>query len=116
VKSCIGDLSRVHVVQGWFCDSLAKDNPGIENLDSVAIAWIDCDLYESTIPVLEFLNTRVQNGSLIFFDDWFCFKGRPDCGEQRACKEWLQQNPNIQLIDYVIFGWRGKSFIAHVRG
>jgi len=116
VKKCIGDISGVQLVPGWFSESLNRNNPALAGLDKVAVAWIDCDLYESTKPVLEFLIPHLQDGGLIFFDDWFCLKGRPDCGEQRACQEWLKSNPQIQLMPYSRFGWHGQSFIVHFCG
>ncbi len=115
VRKCVGHVEDVRVVPGWFSDSLVPGNPLLKDLKPVAIAWVDCDLYESTQPVLEFLTSRLQDGSLIYFDDWFCFKGRPDCGEQRACAEWLQKNPHIQLMPYAKFGWHGQSFIVHLK-
>jgi hypothetical protein len=114
VKKCVRDLDRVHVVPGWFSETLVNENPLIETLRVVAVAWVDCDLYESTKPVLEFLTTRLQDGSLIFFDDWFSCKGRPDCGEQRACKEWLENKRHIRLTEYSKFGWHGQSFIVRL--
>jgi O-methyltransferase len=113
VKNAVGHLTGVHIVPGWFSESLVPGNPALAGLGKVALAWIDCDLYESTKPVLEFLTPRLQHGSLLFFDDWFCFKGSPDCGEQRACQEWLSRNPKIRLMPYSQFGWNGKSFIVH---
>ena len=113
VKKCVSDLSDVHTVPGWFSESLKPGNPALNGLAKIAVAWIDCDLYESTVPVLEFLTTRIQDGTLLFFDDWFNFKGRPDFGEQKACNEWLAKNPGIKLMPYSRFGWHGQSFIAH---
>jgi O-methyltransferase len=112
VKDCTGDLSNVHVVPGWFSETLADSNPALAGIAPAAVVWIDCDLYESTRPVLKFLTSRLQDGSLIFFDDWFNFRGRPDCGEQRACNEWLQQTPEIALTEYTKFGWHGQAFIV----
>jgi O-methyltransferase len=82
-------------------------------LKAVAIAWIDCDLYESTKPALEFLTERLSHGSVICFDDWFNIKARPDCGEQKACHDWLTCNPQLRLTPYSRFGWHGQSFIVH---
>src|SRR5204863_3721987 len=93
-------------------DTLSLENQSISALKAVAIAWIDCDLYESTKPVLEFLAERLSPGSVICFDDWFNIKGRPDCGEQKACEEWLARNPQLRLTPYSRFGWHGQSFIV----
>lgn len=114
VKKCVRDLGRVHLVPGWFSETLVNGNPLIKSLRPVAVAWIDCDLYESAKPVLEFLTTRLQDGSLVFFDDWFTCKGRADRGEQKACSEWLEKNRHIHLTEYSRFGWHGQSFIARL--
>jgi len=103
------DIERVGIVEGFYDDTLTSG--GRDNLPkSIAVAWIDCDLYESTVPVLEFLTHRLVDGSVLIFDDWFCFKARPDKGEQRACTEWLKANPEIQLTEYHKFHWAGNSF------
>lgn len=114
VRTCVGPKDSIRTVPGWFSESLKAGNPLLKDLRKVAIAWVDCDLYASTVPVLDFLTDRVQDGSLLFFDDWFNFKGRPDQGEQQACREWLQRNPQISLMPYSRFGWHGQSFIVHL--
>jgi O-methyltransferase len=113
VERRVRDPLKLHLVTGWFAETLREDNPVLHALENVAIAWVDCDLYESTVPVLNFLTNRLQDGSLIYFDDWFCFKGRPDRGEQRACHEWLKRSPHLRLTPYTRFGWHGQSFLVH---
>jgi O-methyltransferase len=104
------DLSRVHTVQGWFHESLRDDNPAISEIKLVSAAWIDCDLYESTVPVLDFLTDRLSVGSVLLFDDWRCFRNLADYGEQKACREWLSSNPQIKLNPFLDFGFHGMSF------
>jgi O-methyltransferase len=103
------NLSKFEIIEGYFDQTL----PGYRNASQVAIAWIDCDLYESTVTVLDFLTDRMVNGSLIIFDDWFCFEGGSSKGEQLACKEWLEKNPDIVLTEYQKFHWAGISFIVN---
>ena len=76
---------------------------------------IDCDLYESTVPVLDFLTDLVGQGTVLIFHDWFRFKGRPDCGEQRACREWLARNPQLELIEYWREGPQAVSFLVNLK-
>jgi hypothetical protein len=33
-----------------------------------------------------------------------------DFGQQRAAREWLQQNPGLQLAELMPFGWNGQVF------
>lgn len=48
------------------------------------------------------------------FDDWFCYKGDPEKGEQRATREWLEKNPNIKNLPYKQNSNVGTSFIVHI--
>src|SRR5262245_22563464 len=104
------DLARVALVKGWFAESLTPTTAQAFGIDKVAVAWIDCDLYESTVPVLEFLTRRLSPGAVIAFDDWRCFRNRPDCGQQLACRQWLAKNPSIVLRELFSFGWHGMAF------
>jgi O-methyltransferase len=99
----------VHIVEGFYDESLAR--PEEIPLEKVAIAWVDCDLYASTVPVLDYLTDRLSHGAILLFDDWFCFKGNPEKGEQRACREWLERNPDFSLVPWRQFNWAGQAFI-----
>lgn len=107
------EMARVTVTPGFFDATLTPERRAEIDLVSAAIAWVDCDLYESTIPVLEFLTDVLVDGSVLCFDDWYCFKGHPDRGERRACSEWLERETGLQLTAYHTFGWAGQSFIVH---
>lgn len=96
-------------MEGWFYRTLAE--PDAIPLQKVAVAWVDCDLYESTVPVLEYLTPRLAQGAIIVFDDWYCFQGASDRGEQRACREWLEANRDIELVPWQSHHWAGRAFI-----
>lgn len=104
------DSRRVQVVKGWFHEILRPEREGEHGISKIAVAWIDCDLYESTVPVLDFLTHRLDVGSVLAFDDWRCFRNHPDFGEQKACREWLERNPGIRLNELFSFGWNGIVF------
>ena len=99
-------LESVHIVPGFFSDSL-KDR---KNPSSIAIAWVDCDLYTSIREVLDFLAGKLSQGSLLILDDYFLFEN-PSMGARLAVKEWLTANPNFQLTHYRDFHWAGRAFI-----
>lgn len=105
---------RVEVVAGWFDDSLTAEAAGRLRLERAAFVNIDCDLYESTVPVLRFVTPLLQTGTIVYFDDWFSYRGSMDGGEPRAAREWLAANPRIRLVDYRNVGVTGKMFIANV--
>lgn len=110
------DFSRVKLVPGWYDDVLNDKTKQELQIKKAAVIWIDCDLYESTVPALNFITDYVQDGTIICFDDWFCFKGDPNRGEQRAFKEWLARNPSIRAIEYRKFEAAGHSFILNTAG
>lgn len=78
----------------------------------VAIAHIDCDLYESTKIVLFELHNLFQHGSIILFDDWFNFKGGANMGEQKAFLEYIKMQHNWAFVEYHTYATFGKSFIV----
>src|SRR5262249_18311989 len=108
------DLSKVTTVPGYYDQSLTPELKRRLNLKRASIVHVDCDLYDSTTCVLNFVTDLVAQGTILVFDDWFCYQGRPDRGEQKACKDWLARNPHIELIEY----WREPpqpmSFIVNL--
>jgi O-methyltransferase len=105
------DPSRLTVTAGWFDQVLSEQTRHSLAIDKAAVVFIDCDLYESTVPILDFITDYVQEGTVVIFDDWFCFRGNPDRGEQRAFREWLQRHPDIQATELFRFGWQHNSFV-----
>lgn len=101
------------VIPGWFEETLTSDLYDRINLRSAAIVWVDCDLYESARLALKWVRPLLQDGSLIIFDDYYCFKGNPHFGEQRALKEFLAENPELEVTDYARFSSVGQAFIVH---
>ncbi len=109
------DMGRVTITPGTFDNTLNQETKARIQLQRVNMAFIDCDLYSSTVPVLAFLTDVLVDGALLMFDDWHCFAGKPDRGEQRAVGEWLAANPTIRLHQYRDFHWAGRSFIVDRR-
>lgn len=75
-----------------------------------AVIYIDCDLYASTVPVLAFVRDFLQRGTIIVFDDWFCFHGDPNKGERRAFDEFRKREPQLIFEEFVETG-ECKAFI-----
>ncbi len=107
------DLARVEIVPGWYDEVLNEATRSRLSLRAAAIVMVDCNLYESTVPVLRFVTDYVQDGTVVLFDDWFCFRGHPERGQRRAFTEWLQCNPQLRASEFQRFGWNGNSFILH---
>jgi hypothetical protein len=105
--------SRVHLVEGYFEDSLCP--PLAEAIGAAAVIYVDCDLYRSTQLVLEFVTPLIQDGTVIIFDDWWLWHSRPDEGEQRAFHEWRALNPTIEVVPYRSVGHHGEAFLLRRR-
>lgn len=106
------DLSRLTCVAGDFRETLTEQRRVDIHLKAAAIVFVDCDLYESTVPVLEFISPALVTGSIIAFDDWFSFGGDPLRGEIRAVNEWLEAHPSTELLPYRNFGISGRAFVV----
>ena len=115
IRSADVDTKDVVSIKGFYDETLIKNTKNKYNIGKAAIVMIDCDIYESTVSVLEFLTDIVQQGTILIFDDWFRFKGSTDYGEQLACKEWLTKNPNIELIEFWRQGPQAISFIVNMK-
>lgn len=111
------DIKKVRIYKGWFKETLNKDleKKLKKNNTKIAMAWIDCDLYQSTKEVLMFIRPFVTQGTVLVFDDWLCYRGDPNKGEQRAVKEFLKKYPEIGLIPFKRFGIVGNSFIVKIK-
>ncbi|MCR9191784.1 MAG: TylF/MycF family methyltransferase [Gammaproteobacteria bacterium] len=89
---------NVMLHKGWFSESLAlwcRDHQ-----DNVAFVHIDCDLYSSTVDILEGLVTRLQKGTIILFDEYFNYPNWEN-HEYKAWQEFVRKY-NLQY-DYIGF-------------
>jgi O-methyltransferase len=107
----MGVADDVHVVPGFFSDTLIPENRGTLPT-SVALAYVDCDMYASTVDVLDYLRDIVTTGSIVAFDDWFCWSPTGRSGEQIALEEMMQSCPELQFNSYIPIGWHGMSFFV----
>ncbi len=107
------DTNRVTVVPGWYNETLTRETKDKLPLKSAAIVWMDCCLYESAKPVLDFITDYLVEGSIIISNNWFALKGDPEHGEHRAFDEWLEENPSLKAIQFNKFWWMGNSFIIY---
>lgn len=106
--------SRYRMIQGWFNQSLPRCI-GSDDVGEIALAYVDCDLLESTRDVLPYIASRMIKGGVVAFDNWFCFAGDPSSGEQGALNEFLAANRSVTLIPFRNFGWHGRAFLWHSR-
>lgn len=92
---------RLKTVRGFYDQSLNESLQKEFLPTRAAVVYIDCDLYESTVPVLKFIVPFLQKGTVVVFDDWNCFHADPERGERRAWREFLAVQPDLQFEEFV---------------
>lgn len=82
------DVPGAELVVGLFADTL----PGFlaEHDGPVAFLHVDCDLYSSTVTVLEHVGPRLREGSVVVFDEYFNYPGWRE-HEHRAWREYTDR-------------------------
>jgi len=101
-------------VPGFYSESLVPDAAG-PRPTSIAFAYIDCDLYSSTVDVLRYLDGHLRNGTILAFDDYFCFSETNPAGERVAAEEFFAQHATWQLVPFLRYGFAGMSFVVEAR-
>lgn len=107
------DWERTFLVEGFFEDSLTEAFKAEYNLEKIAIALIDCDLYSSTKDVLKFIGDLLTDKTILVFDDWNCFDRDNNRGQRKAFREFLEENPQFSEEEFISYGAYGQSFIIH---
>jgi O-methyltransferase len=92
---------KLKTVKGFYDASLTAKLKDTLLPTKAAVIYIDCDLYVSTVPILEWVVDFLQVGTVIVFDDWYCFHGDPQRGEQLAWNEFRQRHPQLRFSEFV---------------
>jgi O-methyltransferase len=103
---------RVCIRRGFFSDTLREP---VET--KAALVHIDCDLYQSTVEVLTRLYETdvLQDGCVLLFDDYNCFKASPYFGERRAFREFLAGQDRFEASPWFTYGFNGAAYFLHER-
>lgn len=105
---------KVRSFPGFYNESLTLDLKKQLSADKIKAAFIcvDCDLYESAVPVFHFIEEYLQDGTVIYIDDWFAgYKGNPNRGVSKAFHEF-QHCSQYKFVDFLSVPWIGRSFIV----
>lgn len=77
-----------------------------------SLVTVDCDLYESAVPVFQFIDDFIDQGSVIYIDDyWVGYSGNPNEGVAKAFKEY-KTTSEFDFVDWGRIGGWGHSFVA----
>jgi hypothetical protein len=103
-------IADSHIIEGYYCNSLT---PQVQaRMPKAGVVHIDVDLYSSTVDVLEFIKPLLVVGTLLIFDDWYCFPPGANMGEQRAVKEFCDANPSFKLREWKAYSTFGQSYFV----
>ena len=108
-------VDRCVTVKGFYGQSLTDElqHRLLAAKRPIALACVDCDLYESAVPVFRFLGPLLQEGSLLYIDDYFTgYRGSPVKGVARAFTEF-EAKSRFKFVSHMQIGWWGRSFIAY---
>lgn len=95
------------LIEGFYDESLNKSLLKKYKFKKASVILVDCDLYESTKTVLNFVTKLIQNNTIIVFDDWGITNKNK--GEKLAFREWSEANPKLFFEEY--FSYKDvKSF------
>ncbi len=103
-------LGDQYIVQGYYSDSLTAALQ--TRMPKAGIVHIDVDLYSSTVDVLRFVKPLLVQGTLLMFDDWYCFPGGSLMGERRALTEFVSNNLGIAVEPWKAYSTFGQSFFV----
>lgn len=108
-------INQVKTIKGFYQESLTPTlKAGLLNQGAkIALVTLDCSLYESFVSAFQFIEAFLQEGSVIYIDDyWVTFKGSPLQGVPRAFNEFKEKSA-FGFEPYLPVGWFGKSFITY---
>ncbi len=95
---------------GWFEDTIPAFFAA--NDDPIALLHVDCDLYSSTVTVLEACMPRMVDGGVIVFDEFFNYPAWEQ-HEAKAWREYLTAHPEFQ-VEYVAYVPSGEQIAVRV--
>jgi hypothetical protein len=85
----IPDIQSVVFFKGWFEDTIPDY---LKVAKPISLLHVDCDLYNSTVTVLEGIKDFIVPNTIIVFDEWYyCHNAFYDDHEQKAFREWVKK-------------------------
>ena len=104
-------FDRINIIKGFYSESFTEEL--LRKLPKAGIVHIDVDLYSSTKEVLRFIKPLLVVGTILLFDDWYCFPPGTNLGERKALNEFLNENKNFEVEAWKSYSTFGKSFFIN---
>jgi len=106
------NLKEITFVKGWYKDTLNEKTRKKLKLKNIGIIFIDCDTYQSSKIVLEFISPLLTKETIVCFDDWklndLDIKGM---GEYKAFNEFIENNKHITVKSIKSYNRKSRSFL-----
>lgn len=107
---------RVHTHKGYYQDALTHElqKSLIQAGAKASFICVDCDLIDSTTSVFNFITPFLQEGAIIYIDDYYVgYKGNPLRSVARTWTDFTaRHHPKWHFEPFLNVGWWGRSFIA----
>lgn len=105
------DIGRVHLVKGWFTDTLTEKTKEDLNITKASIIMIDCDIYSASKTALNFCFPLIKDNAILIFDDWGWTADSGIVGQKEAFEEFLQQKPDFSVTPLVNYIPQSRVFL-----
>ena len=115
IKDFIFYKNNVKIIKGFYEKSLNKKLISALKKQKTKACLInfDCDLTQSVDQALKFSMNFLQEGTIIYFDDYLSsFKGNPNKGIPKIIKKRFK-NSKFDIVEYLNIGYAAKSFIIY---
>ena len=89
------DLDKVHLIKGWFRDTLTEQTRAEYSIGKASLIMVDCDIYSASKEALDFCEPHIHNTAAIVFDDWSWREDRGERGQKEAFQEFLDASPSL---------------------
>ena len=103
------DFNRVHLIKGFYSDTLNQELKNKYDLKTASLIMIDCDLYSSTKDALAFCKPLIQDKTIIIFDDWLPHLAKQNLGEKKAFDEFLDINKDLKSSLFHEYKFKGRN-------
>ena len=103
-------LAGDSIHSGFYVDSLTTELQA--RLPKIGVLHVDVDLYSSTVELLDFVEPLLCDGTVILFDDWYCFPLGTSGGEGLEVEHFLSKRQGIEMVPWKAYSTFGQSFFV----
>ena len=106
------DAANVHLVKGWFRDTLTPQTTARLGLRKASLIMVDCDIYTASKEALWFCEPLIADRVVIIFDDWGWSADRGEAGEREAFAEFRKAFPQFAVEPLPAYIPQARMFLV----